>query len=74
MSVELTAPQEVLDAVKVELKKLEDDPNITRIVEVVDSSLVNDSCSCSSFGWMFSAKRLPRSPAKSAVALNKESN
>ena len=66
-----STPEAVLDAVKA---ALDNDPNVARLVEVVDNAIINDSCSCYLFGWMFSAKRLPRSPAKSEVPLNKESS
>lgn len=46
-------------------KLVERVPQVARAVEVVDEALAGVACSCVLFGWMLSASRSPRSPAKS---------
>jgi len=42
-------------------------PQLANAVEVVDNALAGAACSCVLFGWMLSASRARRSPAKLAV-------
>jgi hypothetical protein len=42
-------------------------PQLANAVEVVDNALAGAACSCVLFGWLLSASRARRSPAKPAV-------
>jgi len=69
----------VPEFVDFEIKKLEESakanldeiivrvPVVASVVEVVDVALADSSCSFVFFGWILSAKRSRRSPAKSMV-------
>jgi hypothetical protein len=47
---------------------------VVKLAEAVDDVLTKGSWACFPAGWFLFAKRHPRSPAKSEVLSNKESN
>jgi hypothetical protein len=75
------SPDEVVTVVESVVEKIQDvaqelqrDPEVAKIVEVVDDVLASGSCSWSLLDWLHSVRRLLHPPAKSAVDSSKESN
>jgi len=70
----VTVVEEVVEKIQDVAQELERDPNVAKLVEVVDDVLASGSCSWSLLDWLRSVRRLLHSPAKSVADSSKESN